>query len=163
MHTQFVVGLVFVLLTCGSLTAPSFAQDPAVKGTFVLDGMDAKLTHVRVARFVLDEGTKKLGYAILMSAKPATGDINSWRMADPGERGNFVFLVLEPTGDVWIAELGHTARKGGRFGVVLELKKAAFEVKNDRLTGHYRTNGEQRFGDSRYTIDLTFTAPIEGQ
>ena len=163
MHIQYVVGLVFVLITCGSPTAPSFAQNQAVKGTFVLDGTDAKLTQVRIARFPLDEGAKKLGYAILMSAKPATGDIHSWRTADPLERGNFVFLVLEPTGDVWIAELGHTTRKGGRFGVVLELKKAAFEVKNDRLTGHYRTNGEQSFGDSKYTIDLTFSAPIEGQ
>jgi hypothetical protein len=70
-----------------------------------------------------------------------------------------LFLVLESTGDVWIAELGHAARKDGRFGVVLELKKAAFAVKGDRLTGHYRTNGEESFGDSKYTIDITFDAP----
>ena len=163
MRNQLVIRLVCVLVTWGSLTATFLAQNPAVTGTFILGGTDAKLTHVRVARFVLDEQTKKTGYAILMSAKPAAGDIKSWQTADPVERGSFVFLVLEPTGDVWIAELGHTARKGGRFGVMLELKKATFEVKGDRLTGHYRTSGEESFSDSKYTIDLTFSAPIEGQ
>ncbi len=163
MHNQFVVRLAFVLVTWASMTSLFFAQNPSVTGTFVLGGTDAKLTHVRVVRTVLDERTKKQGYAILMSAKPATGDVRLWQAADPAERGSFVFLVLEPTGDVWIAELGHAARQGGRFGVMLELKKAAFEVKGDRLTGHYRTNGEESFGDSKYTIDLTFGAPIEGQ
>jgi hypothetical protein len=98
-----------------------------------------------------------------MSARPVTGDIRSWQTADPAQRGSFVFLVLESTGDVWIAELGHAARKDGRFGVVLELKKAAFAVKGDRLTARYRTNGEESFGESKYTIDITFDAPIEGQ
>jgi len=47
--------------------------------------------------------------------------------------------------------------------VVTELKKVLFEVKGDRLTGHYRTNGEESFSDSKYTIDLQFSAPIEKQ
>ena len=162
MHTQF-VRLAFAVFSCLLLPFPLSAQNPSVTGTFVLGGTDAKLSHLRVVRMVLDERTKKQGYAILMSARPATGDIRLWQTADPAERGSFVFLVLEQTGDVWIAELGHAARKGGRFGVVTELKKAAFDVKGDRITGHYRTNGEESFGDSKFTIDLTFDALIEGK
>lgn len=161
MRNQLVVRLAFVLMISMAFAVPFVAQTPGVTGSFILGGTDAKLTHVRMMRTLLDE--KKQGYAILMSAKPTTGDIRSWQTADPAERGSFVFLVLEPTGDVWIAELGHAARKDGRFGVVLELKKATFAVKGDRLTGHYRTNGEESFGDSKYTIDLTFDATIEGQ
>jgi hypothetical protein len=37
-----------------------------------------------------------------------------------------------------------------------------FAVNGDRITGHYRTSREESFGDSKYTIDLTFDAPIEG-
>jgi hypothetical protein len=52
------------------------AQTGAVKGSFVLGGTDALLRNVRATRTVLDDGkTKKPGYAVLLSAKPATGDI----------------------------------------------------------------------------------------
>jgi hypothetical protein len=163
MPNRVVVKLMCVFVIGLAFTMHLAAQNTGVTGTFVLGGVDAKLAHVRVMRTVLDEQTKKAGYAILMSAKPVTGDIRSWQTANPAERGSFVFLVLESTGDVWIAELGHAARKDGRFGVVTELKKAAFAVKGDRLTGRYRTNGEESFGDSKYTIDLTFDASIEGQ
>lgn len=163
MRNRVVVHLTCFLVIGMAFTVPLGAQKTGVTGTFVLDGADAKLAHVRVMRTLLDDTTKKQGYAILMSARPVTGDIRSWQTADPAERGSFVFLVLESSGDVWVAELGHAARKGGRFGVVLELKKAAFAVKGDRLTAHYRTNGEESFGDSKYTIDITFDAAIEGQ
>lgn len=140
------------------------AQNGSLKGSFVLNGADARLTSVRAVRTVLDDGTKKTpGYAVLLSAKPVTGDIMTWRSADPKERGSFIFLMLEANGEIWIAELGHAARKGGRFGVVTELAKVAFAVKGDQLTGHDGTQREETFSDDRYTADLTFAAPLEGK
>lgn len=140
------------------------AQKPDPKASFVMNGTDAGLTHVRAVKTVLDDGrTKKPGYMALVSAKPASGDISEWRSADPAKQGSFIFLMLEENGDIWIAELGHTARRSGRFGVVLELKKVGFSVKDGEVTGQYRTEREQTFGDDRYTIDLSFKAPLEGK
>ena len=63
------------------------AQPPTLKGTFVLNKTDAKLTHVRATKTVLDDGKKKsAGYAVLLSERPTEGDISSWRTAEPGER-----------------------------------------------------------------------------
>ena len=139
------------------------AQPPSLNGTFVMNKTDAKLTHVRATKTVLDDGKKQSpGYAVLLSEKTAAGNFSSWRTADPHERGSFIYLMLESNGDVWIAELGHSVRKGGKIGVVLEVKKVAFAVKDGRIVGQYRTNGEETFFDDRYTIDVTFDAPIEG-
>ena len=151
--------VVFIILTCAFV---GHAQAPVLKATFVLNKTDAKLTHVRAMKTVLDDGKKQsAGYAVLLSERPAEGDFSSWRTAEPRERGSFIYLMLESAGEVWIAELGHSSRKGGRIGVVTELKKVTFAVKDGRIMGHYRTNGEETFFDDRYSIDLTFDAPIE--
>jgi len=142
------------------LAAPLWAAPQGtVQGSFVLDGVDAKLTHVRAARAALDKG--KSGYEVLLSARPADGDLSSWRTAEPAERGSFIHLLFEPNGAIWVADLGHAAAKSGRFGVVTELETVSFGVHGDRLTGHVRTRGEQSFGDDRYSVDLTFDAPLE--
>jgi hypothetical protein len=154
------------VVLAATLLAPAVvaAQPGSVKGSFVLNGVDAGLTNVRAIRAVLDDGRKKInGYTVLLSAKPAPGDVDSWRTADPSERGSFIYLMLEPDGTVWVAELGHAARKGGRFGVMLEVKKAAFEVKGDVLRGHFRTAQEEEFLGAHYTIDLTFETTLEGK
>jgi len=51
--------------------------------------------------------------------------------------------------------------KSGRFGVVTELQKVAFDVKDNRLTAHVKTDGEQVFTDDHYNVDLNFSAPLE--
>ena len=140
-------------------------QAPTVKGTFVMNKTDAKLAHVRAMKTVLDDGKKKTpGYAVLLSTKPAeAGDFSAWRLGDPQERGSFIYLLLESNGEVWVAELGHSARKGGKIGVVMEVKKVTLAVKDGRITGQYRTNREETFFDDRYTVDVTFDAPLEGK
>ncbi len=136
------------------------SKPASVKGTFVVGGADAHLKHVRAKRVKLDEKGKP-GYAVLLSERPATGDFSDWRMADPSKRGSFIFLLLEKSGDIWVAELGHAQAKSGRFGVVTELRKVAFDAAGERLAAHVTTGGEQTFTDDRYSVDLTFDAPLE--
>jgi hypothetical protein len=62
-----------------------------------------------------------------------------------------------------VAELGHPQAKSGRFGVVTELQKVAFEVRDQRLVAHIRTVGDQTFSDDHYSVDLRFEAALEGQ
>lgn len=151
------------LLTLAALAG--LPQAPTVKGTFVMNKIDAKLAHVRAMKTVLDDGTKKTpGYAVLLSTKPAeAGDFSAWRMGDPQERGSFIYLLLESNGEVWVAELGHSARKRGKIGVGMEVKKVALAVKDGRITRQYRTKREETFFDDRYTVDVTFDAPLEGK
>ena len=55
--------------------APSLhaAQTPEIKASFTLNGTEAKLTQVRAVRTVLDDGrTKKPGFVVLLSEKPAS-------------------------------------------------------------------------------------------
>ncbi len=150
-----------VLLLAAHTVASAPASPGKVTGTFLVAGADAELKHVRAVRAKLDEKGKK-GYAVLLSARPATGDISPWRMGDPKERGSFIYLMLEANGEIWIAELAHAKAKTSRFGVVTEVGKVAFEVRNERLVAHVRTAGEQTFTDDRYSLDLRFEAPLEG-
>ena len=164
MRQRAAVRSTLVVLAISIATTVAVAQKGTIKGTFILNGVDAKLTNVRAVRTMLDDGKKKMpGYAVLLSAKPASGDIMPWRTGEPAERGSFIFMMLEANGAVWIAEMGHANRKGSRFGVVTEIKKMAFEVKGDQLTGRYGSQGEETFSDDRYTADLTFDVPLENK
>ncbi len=136
------------------------ASPGMVKGTFVVGGVDAGLKHVRAGRVKLDEeGT--MGYAAILSARPADGELSQWQTEDPAKKGSFIYVVFEPNGAIWIVELGHANAKSGRFGVVLEVKAESFKVTGDRLSAHIRTLREQDFGEDRFTLDLTFEAPLE--
>jgi hypothetical protein len=130
-----------------------------VEGTFLVQGVDAKLAHARAARVELEPG--KPGYAVLLSERVAEGDILSWRTADPTERGSFICLLLEANGAIYIAELGHASAKTGRFGVMTELQVSDFEVAGDVIAARLRTQREQTFGDDRYSEDLSFEAALE--
>ncbi len=141
------------------MAAPAIAGTSSVTGTFVLNGKDAGLTHVRAARVTLDEEGRK-GVAVLLSARPAEGSFAPWRTGDPAERGSFIYVIFEPNGAIWIAELGHGAADG-RFGVVMEVKVAAYEVKGDHIKAHIRTLREETFSDDVYTLDLSFEADVE--
>jgi hypothetical protein len=160
MQSPFSRGAIASTLVVLASTLPA-APAGEVKGSFVLGGTDAKLAHVRAARATLDAKGMK-GYSVLLSARPAEGPLDAWRTADPGQRGSFMFIQLDASGEVWVAELGHAARKGGRFGVVTELVKRSFAVTGDRLSARVGTDGEQEFGGDRYSVDLTFAATLEG-
>jgi len=139
----------------------SAAQEPSkVEGTFIVGGSDAKLRHVRAVRTTLDEKGKP-GYAILFSAQPSNDEMASWKTAEPSKRGSFIYLQLEPNGEVWVAELGHDKAKSGRFGVVTEVKVMDFEARGGRLTARLRTDGEQEFSGDHYSIDLRFEVMLE--
>jgi hypothetical protein len=144
--------LLLAVLALGAVSAE-------IKGTFVMNGAEAALAHARAKSVELEEG--KPGYAVLLSARPAEGDIEAWRSADPAERGSFIYLLLESGGAVWVAELGHTAATSGRFGVVLELETSELTKAGGRLGATLRTRGEETFFENRYTVDLAFDAPLE--
>lgn len=147
-----------VVLVASPLT---LAQAPAagtVEGKFAVNGIDAQLKHVRAVKTPV-EG--KQGYSVLLSARPATGDIAPWRTGDPVKRGNFVFVIFENNGAIYVAELAHEKAANTRFGVVTEVKKQAFEVKNNRLVAHIKTQGEQSFLKDKFTMDIKFDVPIE--
>lgn len=131
-----------------------------VSGSFVVSGSDANLGYVRATRTKLVDKEPD-GFAILLSARPATGDISAWKTADPSERGSFVYLLLEQTGEVWMAELGHATAQSGRFGVVTEVKTSGFRVQGDQLVVVVLTDGEQEFSKDRYSINLRVEATIE--
>jgi hypothetical protein len=134
--------------------------DSKVDGKFIVGSADAQLKHVRAKRVKLDEKGKQ-GYAVLLSAQPATGDILEWRTKEPSERGSFIVVLFESNGAIWVADLAHVKAKSGRFGVVTELQKVAFDVKNNQLAAHVKTDGEQVFTDDHYNVDLSFSAPLE--
>jgi hypothetical protein len=152
-----VLSLVFSLL---AIAVIADTRPAMVKGTFVLEGINADLKHVRATRTTLDEKGKK-GYVVLVSEREATGDLASWKTADPKERGSFIHFMFEENGAIWVAELGHKLAKTGRFGVVMELKTVAFKVDGDRLIAHVETPGEQTSDTDHYTVDLTFEVPLE--
>jgi hypothetical protein len=154
--TRAIGGLVLMILAA----AASVAAAGKVEGTFVVGGTDAKLRYVRAARTKLDD-RGKTGFVILLSAREATGDLGPWRTGEPSKNGSFMYVILEPNGAVWIAELGHASAKTGRFGVVTEVQTSGFRVNGDQLSVTLKTNGEQTFTQDRYTIDLKVDATID--
>jgi len=151
------VSALFVVLFAAGFTTATTGK---VEGTFVVAGSDAQLKYVRAVRAKLDEKGRP-GFAILLSAREASGDISAWRTAEPSERGSFIFLMLEQNGGVWVAELGHAAAKSGRFGVLTEVKTSDFRIQGNQLAVVLRTDGEQQFTADRYNINLKIEATID--
>jgi len=135
-------------------------QPGKLSGKFIVGGEDAHLKYVRAQRMKLDN-KGHMGIAVLMSAKPLTGDIQRYRAADPVEHGSYVLVVFDQAGEVWVADLGHIHAKTRPFGVTTEIKKAAYAVKDQRIAAHITTGGDQVFTEDHYNVDLTFDAPIE--
>ncbi|HSP14557.1 MAG TPA: hypothetical protein VLV78_07390 [Thermoanaerobaculia bacterium] len=154
------IGIATCILAALLAATPANPTANKVQGKFVMNGTDAKLSHVRAMRTKLDEKGKP-GYAVLLSAQPAEGEMSSWRTAEPSKRGNFIYLLLEPKGEVWVAELGHTSAKSGHFGVVTELRVAPYAVRGDRISGTVQTAREEEFGGDHYTVDLKFEATLD--
>jgi hypothetical protein len=148
--------LLVALMTVGAVISAAGKVD----GAFVVGGTDAKLKYVRAIRTKLD-ANGRTGVAILLSAREVTGDTEPWRTGDPSKNGSFIYLILEPDGAVWIAELGHASRKDGRFGVVTEVKTSGYKITGDQLSFALSTNGEQEFLKDRFRIDLKIEATIE--
>jgi hypothetical protein len=153
--------VIFIATLAASPVPGATASAGKVEGSFVVAGKDAQLKHVRAKRVKLDE-KGSTGYAVLLSARPATGDITRWELEDPTKSGSFVYVIFEKSGAVWVAHLAHAQAKSRNFGVVTELGKVAFEVRDQRLVAHVRTAGEQTFTDDRYSVDLRFEVPLEG-
>lgn len=152
--------LVLTLLGAAVAAAPLHAAEQReVEGAFVVGGAEAGLSHARATRVELEKG--KPGYAVLLSAAKAEGEIAPWRTGDPKERGSFIVLLLEESGAVWVAEIGHAAAKTGRFGVVTEVAVRDLKIDGGQLRAHVTTNGDQEFGEDRYRIDLRVAAPLE--
>ena len=144
-------------------TLPLFAAtntESKVEGKFIVGGTDAQLHYVRAKHVKLDEKGKQ-GYEVLLSARPSAGNIDEWRTKEPSERGSFIVVLFEANGAIWVADLGHVKAKSGRFGILTELQKTAFEVRDNRISAHITTNGDQVFTEDHYQIDLTFSAPLE--
>jgi hypothetical protein len=152
------VGATLILL---AVVGPSLVAAGKVDGTFIVGGTDAKLRYVRAVRTKLDD-KGRTGFAILLSAREATGDVEPWRTAEPSKNGSFIYLILEPNGAVWVAELGHASAKSGRFGVLTEVKTSGFKIQGDQLSVSLTTGGEQAFTEDKYRIDLKIDAAVEG-
>jgi hypothetical protein len=154
--------LLLAFLAALLLALPGLAAGkPAIQGSFIVNGKAAKLQHIRARWEPLDDkGTKGVG--VLLSEEPSEGDMGNWRTAEPRKVGDFLYVIFDQNADVWVAELGHTAAKSGRFGVVIEIKKVAYQVKDGKIHAQIKTLREWDFGDDLFTVDLTFDAPIEG-
>lgn len=140
------------------------AADQRLHGSFVLGGADANLAHVRARALELKDNSNAPGYEVLLSERPVKGDYSSFRGADPTEVGNFMYVLLEGNGTVFIAEMGHTGSSAAshRFGILMELKTPQFAVTGDRLSAQIRTEREQEFNE-RYSVDVAFEAPLEAK
>ena len=106
-----VVSMVAVALLAAAAVA---ATPPTVRGSFDVGGVEAGLRQGRATSVALDEKTS--GYAVLLSARKAEGDLGPWRIGDPEERGSFIFLIVEKSGAVWIAEIAHAEQYGQPLG-----------------------------------------------
>lgn len=109
-------GYVTSVLLLAALALPAAAAETKaagpgmLKGIFVVGGVDAGLKLIRAGRVKLDEkGT--MGYAAILSARPAEGELSQWQTEDPAKKGSFIYVVFEPNGAIWIAELGHATRR----------------------------------------------------
>lgn len=158
LRNSIVFATVAVVLVASSLAPAQAPAEGKMEGKFVVNGIDAQLKHARGVKMPVDG---KQGYAVLLSARPATGDIAPWRTGDPVKRGSFVFVIFEGNGAIYISELAHDKAANTRFGVVTEVKKQAFEVRNNRLVAHIKTPSEQSFTQDKYTVDLKFDVPLE--
>lgn len=155
---QVVAAAVSAVMLGGSF-AQTPSDKPTVSGTFMGDGKDAKIQHVFVVTH--EPFSDQAAIQIIFTEKDPAKSKNPKFDAGFKKLGSALLLSVFKNGEIFGCEVAHTAHPKSPFSALGGLRKIEdFKVTDTHVSGHVITPSEQDAFGQKWTVDLTFSAPL---
>jgi hypothetical protein len=146
----------------GPVPAPTPVQEPPVQptvtGTFTGNGQKADLRFISVKPHEPFNGQRAI--TLLFTEKDHSKDPKATIKAVFGEYGSCLILSVKEDGSIFGCEVAHRAHAKSPFTALGEIHMAEFDASTGNARGHVQTPGELDTFDQKWSVDLTFAAPI---
>ena len=136
---------------------PAGPVKPSVTGTFMGNGKPAKLAFVSARPGEPFDG--KSSILIVFTEKDHSKDPKPDFKAGFGDYGSALVISVFENGKIFSCQVAHAAHGKMPFSSSGSVSTAGFEVGEGRVEGEVKTDGEQKFFDKTWEVDLKFVAP----
>ena len=152
------VGAALVLAVAA---APAAAADGTVTGKFLGNGKQGSLAHA-VAVPAEEKWQGEDAFTVVLTEQaPKPGAKADWD-AGFGELGAALVVHVTKKGDLYGTEIYHPALEHKPFSSSGTLELEDFKLEGRKISGHLYTPKEDEFFGDHWSVDVTFSAPLEG-
>jgi hypothetical protein len=141
--------------------APAAAADGTVSGKFLGNGKQATLAHA-VAVPAEEKWQGEDAYTVVLTEQPPKPDGKADWDAGFGELGAALVIHVTRKGDLYGTEIFHPALEHKPFSSSGTLELGDFKLEGGKISGHFYTKQENEFFGDHWSVDVTFSAPIQG-
>lgn len=130
-----------------------------VEGKFMGNGKDGKLTHAMANKGEPFDGKETT--VIILSEKDASGSKDPSMEANFGKLGSALVLKVDSENSLIGTQVYHTAHEKAGFSSGGQVEISDFKIEGKNVSGAVKTKKEYDFFDDKWSIDLTFVAPMK--
>src|SRR5215469_156605 len=136
---------------------PASPVKPSVSGTFKGNGKPARLAFVSARPGEPFDG--KPSILIVFTEKDHSKDPKPDFRAGFGDYGSALIVSTFEDGKIFGCQVAHAAHGKMPFSSLGSMRTAAFDLEDGRVEGEFVTDGEQKFFDKTWEVNLKFVAP----
>ncbi len=152
--------VVAALVLAVAAAAPAAAADGTVTGKFLGNGKQGALAHA-VAVPAEEKWQGEDAFTVVLTEQaPKPGSKADWD-AGFGELGAALVVHLTKKGDLYGTEIYHPALEHKPFSSSGTLELEDFKLEGGKISGHLYTPKEDEFFGDHWSVDVTFSAPIQ--
>lgn len=156
MSRGFRIGLLLAVVGLFGIGSAALADDAPVSGVFKGNGKEAKLAFVstRKGAPLSDKATIKL----IFTEKDHTKDKRADFKAMFGDFGSALIITVFEDGQIVGCEVAHKAHEKSGFSSIGSIKMTDFKLKDGKLTGAIKTDGEVKTFGQTWEVNIKFQA-----
>jgi hypothetical protein len=156
MSSRSVAVLFLALIGSYALNRPVLAEDAPVSGVFRGNGKEAKLAFVsaRKGDKLSDKPTIKLIFTEKDHAKDKRADFKAMF----GDFGSALIITIFEDGKIVGCEVVHKAHEKAGFSSLGSINMTDFKMKDGKLTGTIKTDGEVKTFGETWKVNIKFQA-----
>jgi len=136
---------------------PAGPVKPSVSGTFKGNGKPAKLAFISARPGEPFDGHSSI--LLVFTEKDHSKDPKPDFKAGFGDYGSALVISVFEDGKIFGCQVAHAAHGRMPFSSSGSLRTVAFEAEDGRVEGEFKTDGEQKFFEKTWEVDLKFVAP----
>lgn len=130
-----------------------------VEGKFMGNGKDGNLTHAMAMKGEPFSGKETT--VIILTEKDASGSTDTDSEARNGKFGNALTLKVNTDNKLVGTYVYHQAHEKKGFSSGGQVELTEFKIEGKNASGTVKTKKEYDFFDDKWSIDLTFMAPMK--
>jgi hypothetical protein len=156
MSLRFLTIMFLAIIGSSALNGAARADDAAVSGVFKGNGKDAKLAFVSARKG--DKLSDKPTIKLVFTEKDHSKDKRADYKAMYGDFGSALIITVFEDGKIVGCEVAHKAHEKMGFSSLGSINMTDFKMKDGKLTGVIKTDGEVKTFGETWEVNFKFTA-----